>query len=164
MEIPVIPVPYFTKLKQFLVLGHTFKWNMLPLIDKFDETETFMNANRLNENLIRSDDVVSLGKFLTIITSNLKHFIPIENFTMIQFVMEDLLIGIETIHKKDIAPNGELKKSAQARNRILENLGWNLVQIRWDQFSKLSINKQHKFIYEKLNEVAEIQKERKIFR
>lgn len=50
------------------------------------------------------------------------------------------MIGVETIPNKDIAPNGTLKKTALGRTKMLESLGWEMIQVRWGEFIKQSIS------------------------
>ena len=74
------------------------------------------------------------------------------------------MIGVEVLHNKDIAPNGNLKKSTLARTKTLESMGWEMIQLKWDEFTKMPIGQQHKFFNRKLLDFWNSQEEKKVQR
>lgn len=109
-ELDYIPIPYFTKFKQWVVFVDPLSQNLLSLQKKVYETEVFISQDRVIQNLINDPDVIALGKFLTILPYKLRTFVPIKNFTIIQYAYENLSLGVEATHSREISPSGALKR------------------------------------------------------
>ena len=163
-ELETIPLPFYNMFKQFLVFADSFQWNLMPLFDKFEETENFVNVDRLSDSLSKDRNFVELGKFLLTMPIQVKHGIPVENFTLVQFAYENLLIGVEVIQPRDLAPNGTLRRSTVARNTTLESLDWHILQLNWSDFVKMPVQKRYEFFQSKMMEVVETQELKKTYR